>query len=383
LSRIKRQRHLCQWVVKAFDHLVKPGEPATRKAAAFAAGVFIGCLPLYGLHLVLSALVARGFGLSLVRIYLGAHINNPLSAPFIIYAELGIGNLILGKPWPTSLPASLSWSYVFSLGLALALGSVALGVALSLLTAFTTLRMARAWEKCPEDVQESEEAARCYLEAGISRWAFARGKLKHDPLYSMLVASPGLVGASRILDLGCGTGLVLARLREHRQGEAQRNPDDSTPGKQNYLGMDASPGRITVANECLGQWGDFQIADITRAAFPPADAIVLADVLHYLPAVTQDAVLERAADSLQPGGVLLLREADAEGGWRFLMIRFSERLRALLRGDWRRRFSYRSRKNWINRLQALGLDISHEPAGAGTPFANILLTARRPTEPVG
>ena len=146
MSKIGRQRHLRQWVVKVFDLLVKPDEPPARKAASFASGVLIGCLPLYGLHLLLSAMVARLFRLSLVRIYLGAHINNPLSAAALLYVEIGIGGLILGKPWPTALPSSLASIHLAALGMALAVGSVAVGLALAALTAVATLRLARAWE---------------------------------------------------------------------------------------------------------------------------------------------------------------------------------------------------------------------------------------------
>ncbi len=383
MSKIGRQRHLRQWVVKVFDLLVKPDEPPARKAASFASGVLIGCLPLYGLHLLLSAMVARLFRLSLVRIYLGAHINNPLSAAALLYVELGIGSLILGKPWPTALPSSLASIHLAALGMALAVGSVAVGLALAALTAVATLRLARAWERSPGDVREVEAAARHFLESGISRWAFARGKLRLFSLYALLAEYHGLVDAASVLDLGCGTGLVLARLRERRQVQGRSAGDRPGPQEQCYLGLDASPRSIAVARESLGRWGRFEVADIEEAPFPAADVIVLADVLHYLPEPAQDAVLERAAQSLRSGGAILLREADAGGGWRFKVTRASERLRALLRGNFSNSFSYRSQEAWVSRLVALGLEISCRPAGQGTPFANFLLTARRLANPAG
>ncbi len=378
-----RQRHLREWVVKVFDLLVRPDEPPAQKAASFASGVFIGCLPLYGLHLLLSAMVARLFRLSLVRIYLGAHINNPLTAAVLLYVELGIGSLILGRPWPTQIPASLASMNMAALGMALAVGSVAVALTLAALTAVAMLRLARAWERSPDDVREVEQAARYFLESGISHWAFARGKIRHDPLYALLARSPDLAGAAAVLDLGCGTGLVLARLRERRLAAGRAAGNEHGQREQDYLGLDASPRRIAVARESLGRWGRFQVADIGKTAFPTVDTIVLADVLHYLPEVTQNAVLERAARSLRPGGTLLLREADAGGGWRFLVTRLSERLRALLRRDWRQSFCYRSRGRWMSRMAELGLDVSCQPAGRGTPFANVLITARRSKSPTG
>jgi SAM-dependent methyltransferase len=186
-----------------------------------------------------------------------------------------------------------------------------------------------------------------------------------------------VASAGSILDLGCGVGLVLARLHQQR---IVRSGDSAgwQSAPQSYTGFDASPRRIAVATECLGEWGDFQVVDIARVEFPPVDVIVLADVLHYLPAEDQDEVLQRAARSLRPGGALLLREADAGSGWGFVVTRISERLRALMRGDWRRSFCYRSRKEWASGMTHAGLDVAWQPAGQGTPFANVMLIGKAP-----
>ena len=54
--------------------------------------------------------------------------------------------------------------------------------------------------------------------------------------------------------------------------------------------------------------------DIRDADFPPADAVVLVDVLHYLDYTAQERVLRRVRAALLPHGLLLLRIADATGG---------------------------------------------------------------------
>ena len=55
-----------------------------------------------------------------------------------------------------------------------------------------------------------------------------------------------------------------------------------------------------------------------RAAIPPADTVLLVDVLHYVSIEEQDAILDRAAAAVRPGGRLLVREADTERGLRSL-----------------------------------------------------------------
>ncbi|HEY0781143.1 MAG TPA: hypothetical protein VGE98_01710, partial [Thermoanaerobaculia bacterium] len=90
----------------------------------------------------------------------------------------------------------------------------------------------------------------------------------------------------------------------------------------------------------------------------------------------QEALLAKAVAALNPGGLLLLREADAAAGFRFFAIRLAERLSALFRRDLSQRFAYRSAAEWKRLLEELGLTIEVEPMGHGTPYANVLIRAR-------
>jgi O-methyltransferase involved in polyketide biosynthesis len=99
-------------------------------------------------------------------------------------------------------------------------------------------------------------------------------------------------------------------------------------------------------------------------------------VLHYLPEADQEALLARIAAALEPGGVLLVREADADAGWRFTAVRVQERFSSLLRRGWRQRFHYRGAAEWEGILRGLGLAVEPHPMGMGTPYANVLLAAR-------
>jgi O-methyltransferase involved in polyketide biosynthesis len=106
--------------------------------------------------------------------------------------------------------------------------------------------------------------------------------------------------------------------------------------------------------------------------------VLLLDVLHYLPATAQEDLLRRVADTLEPGGLLLIRDADAAGGLRFLATRIQERTCALARRHWRQRFHYRSAEDWRGLLRGLGLEVDVAPMAEGTPYSNVLIAARRP-----
>jgi SAM-dependent methyltransferase len=216
---------------------------------------------------------------------------------------------------------------------------------------------------------EIEAAAAHYRAQGFSHWAFARGKLRGDPLYAHLVSLPALWSGERIVDLGCGRGILLALMRERSHRDGRRLPP--------YLGLEKNEKILHVAERSVGAWGEFRPVDLERLELPPAGVVVLADVLHYLDGGVQERVLQQAASALRPGGVLLVRDADAGGGWRFLLTRAGERFCTVLRGQPTRRFCYRSRGEWTQLLESLGLEVASEPLSHGTPFGNVLFIARR------
>jgi hypothetical protein len=142
-----------------------------------------------------------------------------------------------------------------------------------------------------------------------------------------------------------------------------------------------------AAREALGEGAVIETGDLRAARFPAANAVLLLDVLHYLPADDQRDLLVKAVAALQPGGVLLIRDADAAGGWRFTATRMQERFSALLRRHWGQRFHYRSAIEWGGALKDLGLEVDVQPMGMGTPYANVLLAGRKrslasPSSPV-
>ena len=55
-----------------------------------------------------------------------------------------------------------------------------------------------------------DRASERYRNAGVFAYNFARGKLRGDPVFRALLERGMLLGRGRILDLGCGQGLLAA-----------------------------------------------------------------------------------------------------------------------------------------------------------------------------
>src|SRR5580693_2589264 len=73
-------------------HGVRTEHPgAGRDAAAVALGVFIGCLPVYGFHLLMCWALGLALRVNRLKVYLAANISNPLVAPWLVLVEIEAG----------------------------------------------------------------------------------------------------------------------------------------------------------------------------------------------------------------------------------------------------------------------------------------------------
>jgi trans-aconitate methyltransferase len=219
----------------------------------------------------------------------------------------------------------------------------------------------------PDDLFDDAVAGAVAYYSGSSRLArgMMRGKLRVDPVYRELL-DRGVGDARRIVDLGCGRGLLFALILASR-GDALR-PE--------LHGIEVAASAARTARLALGDAATIIEADVAKVRIPPCDAVTLLDVAHYLPVPVQDDLLARARTALSPGGRLFVREADAAAGAGFLAVRAAERLAAIRGGDGLRRFAYRTADDLSRRLESSGFSVTATPMGRGTPFANVLLEAR-------
>lgn len=230
-----------------------------------------------------------------------------------------------------------------------------------------------------------EQATAPYRPLGNFAWNFARGKLGGDPAFAGLLQRGLIPARARVLDIGCGQGLLAALLGSLTGSSAAERawPADWAPppsGTQVH-GIELMPRDVERAQRALAHLGErvhFTLGDMCTTALTPADAVVILDVLHYVHFEAQQDVLRRVQDALTPGGVLLLRVGDAAAGLPFRISNWVDAVVFFLRGHRSSRLYCRPLSEWQTLLQKLGFAVETIPMHAGTPFANVLLVARHP-----
>ncbi len=131
------------------------------------------------------------------------------------------------------------------------------------------------------------------------------------------------------------------------------------------------------ARLALGGDAEIEEADLRVARVTPSDVIVLLDVMHYLEPPAQERLLAAIAAALPLNGLFLMRVGDVTARIPALLTRIIDHLVTLARGSGLHLFHCRTVPQWTAALERLGFDVAVEPKSEGTPFANVLLVARK------
>jgi SAM-dependent methyltransferase len=218
-----------------------------------------------------------------------------------------------------------------------------------------------------------------YRRCGPFAWHFARGKLRHDPVFRALLAGAAIAPGARVLDLGCGQALLASLLAEcDAVAAAKRWPASwgAPPAGTRYTGIELMPRDIARAQRALSELAvppRLVCGDMRYTPFEACDVVVLFDVLHYIETPAQDDVLARIRHALEPRGRLLLRVGDSAQRLRFWISRWVDHVVTLARGHRAPPTAWRSMSEWQAALQRLGFAVRAVPMSQGTPFANVLL----------
>ena len=136
------------------------------------------------------------------------------------------------------------------------------------------------------------------LKGPILEW-YMRVKMKLEDNYE--IYNERMPRNGHILDLGCGYGFIAYMLM--------------FTGENRYLtGVDHDEDKIAIATNCFSKNDRIRFfsADVTQYAITPHDGFLLNDLLHYLDPQDQETLLRSCFSNLNPGGTILIREANTE-----------------------------------------------------------------------
>ena len=160
--------------------------------------------------------------------------------------------------------------------------------------------------------REIREAIRPFTALPVPERLFVAGRMLSAPLAQVASRVP----AGRVLDIGCGHGALVSLMANGR-------------GDRQVLGIDPDPRKIAWARASVGALANVELRVATVDALEPElassfDAVVVADVLYLLPLDQWEPFLATVVRLLRPGGLLLLKEAEADGSWRHLKCLLQE-----------------------------------------------------------
>lgn len=185
---------------------------------------------------------------------------------------------------------------------------------------------------------------------------------KNFDVYNQLIGS-----RKSIVDIGCGYGYLSLFLHYHNSNRI-------------VLGLDYDEEKIAVASNAIAYSENltFAAVDIRQFDFSPTDVFFFNDVLHYLNPEEQQAVLQRAVDTLLPGGILFIRDGIEELSIKHKNTKRTEELSTKF-------FKFNKTTNELHFLSAVSIEHFANTNGLGfelvehsTKTSNVLMILRKP-----
>ena len=205
-----------------------------------------------------------------------------------------------------------------------------------------------------------------------------------DPVFPGVLQHGLIPDDAVLLDLGGGRGFMASwLLAAERLAEQGRWDGPSPPQRMRFHGVELVADEVVAGNRALralhGDRVSLQAGDMRHADFPAGlNVVTMFDVLHYVPPADQERLLDRIRQALGPGGLFITRVGDAQGGMPFRISQFVDRFASFMQGHRLSQMWCRPVAHWVQTLEARGFEVKALPMHEGTPFANVLLTARLP-----
>ncbi len=153
LPKRRRIRHILSQLTHGYDS-------PRRLSIAIGVGVFIGTLPFFGFHIGIALLVALIARLNKLAVLFGTQVSLPWIAPFLIFASVQIGELLLyGQFLKINIPSFHSEDFIpfiFPLLYSWLIGSLILGALLGLLSFGLSLYLIPKWKRRRGKIMNSQ-----------------------------------------------------------------------------------------------------------------------------------------------------------------------------------------------------------------------------------
>jgi cyclopropane fatty-acyl-phospholipid synthase-like methyltransferase len=178
--------------------------------------------------------------------------------------------------------------------------------------------------------------------------------------------------AGRVLEVGCGHGLLSAYLAR------------SSPARE-VLGVDIDGRKLAVARTAAARLGPreaevrFEKVSPDEVRPGPWEAVVFADVLYLLSPARRARLLGAYARALVPGGAMVVKEVDDRPRWKAALVGVQERLATgvlgITAGD---ELSFPSLAELAATMTLAGLEVTSRRIDRGYPWPHVLVVGRAP-----
>ncbi len=193
---------------------------------------------------------------------------------------------------------------------------------------------------------------------------YVASKLSRDPVHADVLALAAHEPFGQVIDLGCGRAQLGVALLEAGLADS-------------VLGLDRRPGALAQARRAAaGLSFRAEARDLAaQGHLDAADTVMLIDVLYQLDWAAQAALLRQAAAVARCR--VVLRMPDPDRVWRYRLTRGLERLFRRVWPTGGAHVNHLSLQQVVATLAESGFATESAPCSRGTPFANILVVARR------
>jgi len=171
-----------------------------------------------------------------------------------------------------------------------------------------------------------------------------------------LVPSDGIV-----LDLGCGYGLLSVLLA-----------NDSA--RRKVVGIDLQAERVLTASRAARphDHASFLQGDILEVEFGRPTCIIMNDVLHHIPHMSQIPLLKKCYDSLPSGGLLIIKDVDKSTVWKYIWNYIHDFLK-----NRNLPFYCLDTPILVALLEMIGFQVQATRLDAGYPYPHVLYLCRK------